>query len=675
MLGLSLLVYGEAAWDGELCYDDHKAITENPDVAGQQRPWGDLFLHDFWGADMSLDSSHKSYRPLAVASLRLDALLSASLSLPLPRVIRIHNAIAHALVSLLLTRWLLSLVSLLPSHLLPSSPSLLRSRCVSAALLFLAHPANVEAVAPAVARADLYATLFALLASLVAPLPLARQGSQLRACLVDLLRAAMAAGLLSCAVLFKEIAFFAFFFIVARDAVFLLFGVIRDRGLYAPLREIACDLFSRSKPSWPRWGVLLACAGGYLALRRVLSPALVLSNYRNAENPLAFMEVPWQRRLSMVYVLSYYFRLMLLPWPLSCDYSFDCIPLVRSWSDPRLLFPVFLVLSCCFLIRRAVLQQRAVAVVALAFVVMSMLAFSNLFFWVGTLVAERLLYLPLAGMLLLALAMMPPVVRPPWHHLWMLLLLVFVLFARSRAGDWKNEEILFSSAERVCASSVKVQHNLGILEMRRNDFPAAIRHLERAMIIDPSYCDPNFSLGKALLQTGMMQDSVERLVLALDCKWTRVQSLELLEALSKSWIQRDPSATAGHVLRARTLGRLAAAQELSEVERSGFALHAAAEWRDAGSKHYQKGPAGFEEALQCFSSALEVLQKGSVEQMEAGACTIQVYYWIGHLLTEGGHWEAARPYLEKTVTACDASLPSWNAARRLLDLQNQAHRQ
>ena len=32
----------------------------------------DLFFHDFWGTDISRDDSHKSYRPITVATFRLD---------------------------------------------------------------------------------------------------------------------------------------------------------------------------------------------------------------------------------------------------------------------------------------------------------------------------------------------------------------------------------------------------------------------------------------------------------------------------------------------------------------------------------------------------------------------------------------------------------------------------
>ena len=52
-------------------YDDRAAVLNNPDVLGIRPIFPNVFTHDFWGQDMSLDRSHKSYRPLAVLSLRL----------------------------------------------------------------------------------------------------------------------------------------------------------------------------------------------------------------------------------------------------------------------------------------------------------------------------------------------------------------------------------------------------------------------------------------------------------------------------------------------------------------------------------------------------------------------------------------------------------------------------
>ncbi len=81
---------------GKFTYDDTFAITTNYDVIGPGWRLPDIFVHDFWGQDISASAccppvvraawmtqllcagktdSHKSYRPLTIAWFRLDFLL------------------------------------------------------------------------------------------------------------------------------------------------------------------------------------------------------------------------------------------------------------------------------------------------------------------------------------------------------------------------------------------------------------------------------------------------------------------------------------------------------------------------------------------------------------------------------------------------------------------------
>ncbi|KAG4072262.1 hypothetical protein HA402_004194 [Bradysia odoriphaga] len=57
--------------DAGFVYDDRRAILGNPDVLGTT-PWRKLIHHDFWGTDLSDTGSHGSYRPLCVLSFKLN---------------------------------------------------------------------------------------------------------------------------------------------------------------------------------------------------------------------------------------------------------------------------------------------------------------------------------------------------------------------------------------------------------------------------------------------------------------------------------------------------------------------------------------------------------------------------------------------------------------------------
>lgn len=53
------------------------------------------------------------------------------------------------------------------------------------------------------------------------------------------------------------------------------------------------------------------------------------------ENPIAYEPSRAVRALSVGHLHARYAALLLAPWHLSADYSYDCIPLLRSLSDPR----------------------------------------------------------------------------------------------------------------------------------------------------------------------------------------------------------------------------------------------------------------------------------------------------------------------------------------------------
>lgn len=54
---------------GSFVFDDVEAIVKNKDVS-PNTPIVDVFKNDFWGMDISLNTSHKSYRPITILSYR-----------------------------------------------------------------------------------------------------------------------------------------------------------------------------------------------------------------------------------------------------------------------------------------------------------------------------------------------------------------------------------------------------------------------------------------------------------------------------------------------------------------------------------------------------------------------------------------------------------------------------
>jgi hypothetical protein len=262
------------------------------------------------------------------------------------------------------------------------------------------------------------------------------------------------------------------------------------------------------------------------------------------ENPIPFADSLATRVRTTALLHARYMGLLLAPLQLSADWSFACIPLVESWRDPRNLagLALYLWLAWCGLSARPVSLVRGVAAMvsdafggasgaaaqaqqpedAVArngltpataaarwrlFVVAGLLVgpyfpASNVLFYVGTFIGERLLYMPSLGYCLLlahllgtalplgydgskdAASTAAPARRGAGGRGRLLLLALVVApllafyGARTwlRNEDWRDEERLFVSALAVCPNSAKVQLNSGILMRRHQRFGDALAH-------------------------------------------------------------------------------------------------------------------------------------------------------------------------------------------------------
>ena len=130
-------------------------------------PWSDILWHDFWGQNISELLSHKSYRPLATASLRVNRILAnwfSSTDARIGGVAGMGPALYYHLGNLLLHGAMCAVTVLLFQRSVFSGQL---KPAVLAAMLYTVHPVHVEAVAALVGRADLLAGLCTIVALLL----------------------------------------------------------------------------------------------------------------------------------------------------------------------------------------------------------------------------------------------------------------------------------------------------------------------------------------------------------------------------------------------------------------------------------------------------------------------------------------------------------------------------
>ena len=118
----------------------------------------------------------------------------------------------------------------------------------------------------------------------------------------------------------------------------------------------------------------------------------------------------------------------------------------------------------------------------------------------ATPVAERFLYLPLAGIALVAADLLARLhlagrARLVAGAAVAAALLALAARAAVRTADWRDDAALFGSAVRVDPGSVRAWFNLGVAEKDRGDLAAAGRAWEAVLALDPRHASTQSQLG------------------------------------------------------------------------------------------------------------------------------------------------------------------------------------
>ena len=475
IIGLSIACYFNSL-QNELCFDDMFAILYNGDTsANNQESYFSIWKHDFWGNDISLNQSHKSYRPITVTYFRTireytlflynqnpdrfvinNATIREQGIYPeyihrekdlQPFYFHIGNIFIHTINSILI----LILIKLLFDHY--DNKNQYKHLGLISGLLFCSHPIHVEAVTGIVGAAELLSCLFGLLSFF---------------CYVFIHRV-------------NSIISFIFYVIIT-SIFYYLSALSKEGGVTISALMILYSMFKFSQNNRYRfiflWILPILLLMFYLFLRSHLA-GIVMSVgnevFRRTENPVAFASSFKTRLLTIPYLHYYYLSLLIYPNPLSADYSFNCIPLIQSLNDKRNILSIitYLIIFLCLiysfakiLIMMKYKENKNMykywdILIIFGWIIVPFIPSSNIFFFVATFIAERLLYLPSIGFCILVSYLLINFIKNKLF-LWSIIGTIISLYGYktyNRNFDWENEETLFESAYKVCPNSVKVLQN------------------------------------------------------------------------------------------------------------------------------------------------------------------------------------------------------------------------
>ncbi len=466
LVAACLAVYAGSPFNGFVA-DDHVVLEQDPVVTTPGRAL-DAFASPYRGL---------MYRPLTVWTFALQWQAHG----PIPWAFHLVNVLLHAVMTVLVFRMVRALGRASPGA------SLLAS------LVFAVHTIHTDAVSAVVGRADLLAAVFTVAAFLCWR------------------RWVLAAGALA----------------LTGTGVFYLLGLLsKESAGPFPIFALAFALLQRDRSGQRVLGAhrdvrRRAAVGALVGLVVPLSAygvmrALVLeSAVMPAWSPY-FGGVDGGTTLcTLLGIGARYLWLLVFPYPLSPDYTWESIPfangLLEPWTIAGLLaLPTLLAATGYLLVRRT--PTAFGAGLGLLWFFVFMLPATHL---VPLMVpmAERLTYLASAGLSLALAPALDQAIRPVACRL-AVMLYVAVLAGMTLERDrvWRDDLTLWSDAVATHPRSAFSLMNLAGALVAAGRVPAALGAMERAVEVAPWRWDFRVTLADLLHDTGRHEEEARVLV-------------------------------------------------------------------------------------------------------------------------------------------------------------------
>ena len=478
---LIALVVNLGALTPGFIHDDHRLIEQN-ELIRDTALIPEILSRGYWSVDEV--SVPNLYRPLTILSFALNHAVGGMR----PFGYRAVNLLLHMMLTLLvvaLARRTLGAPLHGQAAVLP----------LAAGVLFAVHPVHTEVLGEVVGRAELLAAAGVLGSVLGFLLARERAGGERG---VDPRWAALGLACLAVGFLSKE------------------------NAVVAPVLVLAADrLIVRRRLAWgyhfTSFGLLAVLLGVRFAVLGGLNPA---GPAHFIDNPIAQAPI-WPGLLTAIAVLGRYASLLVAPLSLSVDYSYDAIPLVGSLLDPWLLLGLAAGVACIGGFAAALRRSTAVAF-SLIWLGVAIAPVANLSFAIGTIMAERLLYLPSVGFCLLAPAGLgallahagagspsPSARAGGIRILGLVVLLAFASRSIVRLRDWKDDHAIWSAAVAFHPNSVRSLFNYAAACEERDQDDAARRAYERAVSIYERFDEAHYNLAGLHARHGEWNDAVE----------------------------------------------------------------------------------------------------------------------------------------------------------------------
>ena len=541
IMTLAFLVFVNGL-NGGLVFDDAVAIGKNPDIRPEQTGWGSMWFNDYWGNPINTPGvwTCKSYRPLTVLTFRMNYMIHNTSTLGY----HLGNVLVHCIVTYLFY---------LIGQVIFVQYKQQKRQIISfvSAIVFAIHPIHTDAVDSIVGRAEVMYAMFFCLSFLLYSKSSRCDKTHWISFIGSLL--CFAASCLSkemgIMVLGLNIGWdllYNYNFITVGIKFITMFTSYFSNNNAKSFKQASKEAFGLISKNWIhfiiRLALMLFCAFLYLLHRSIYVGGLAGINMQKHHNPIAF-SLGWDRWRTIFYLHYLYAYLLFVPVYLSADYSMACIPIITEWFNIYNLYSALFYCSVIGTIIYVIIKGgkfHKAALLVLAWYIIPFLPASQVFFSPGTMLAERVLYVPscsfcfFVGWLLYTI-FKHDIFKPnrakksknntlrdgktsttkerKWKKIIFYSLIIsvgafYIGKTVSQNTVWESQYELFKNAAHTCPTSGKSLYNYGAQLETRGLEEEALQLYLNASIIDPSYTNALGRIGKIYLKRGRIADSV-----------------------------------------------------------------------------------------------------------------------------------------------------------------------
>lgn len=322
------------------------------------------------------------------------------------------------------------------------------------------------------------------------------------------------------------------------------------------------------------YGSMFAALGAhiwirYLAMGYLKPDTSVIGRLDNV-----LIDVPTTERVFNSFkLIAKYVWLVLWPKDLSVDYSFQAITVSPTWTSAGPLAGTILTVALVLVGLAKLKKSPAFGWGILVFTGCTIFT-SNMLVPIGTVFAERLMYLPTLGAAV-ALAVVfdrllggAKAARPNPVGMLLLVLAMGMLGVRTwqRNDDFKNSLTLFRTAEAIVPRSARVKFQLGNIYAGQQLNDRAVQYFEQSLMLDSSFIYSAMRLGEVYLSDRNFEKADQTFTRILDNIQPQTAAPEAAEALRAMVLQRRADAKRGRGDMAAAQADLEAAMGLGQVD-------------------------------------------------------------------------------------------------------------